>query len=155
MGDKLPLQERVHPGCAIRACYGCGADNALGLRIKSFMEGDEGVCVWRPEPHHCSYPGYLNGGITCTLMDCHSAWTAFALESRKLGLDMSSSPEMPTGWTRAMHVEFLKPIPIDGEVVLRAKVIKSGKTSRTVACSVYSGEAECVKGEVTMVMSGA
>jgi acyl-coenzyme A thioesterase PaaI-like protein len=155
MPNDLPLQERLHPECPIRACYGCGADNAHGLKIKSFLQGDEGVCRWRPEPHHCSYPGFLNGGIACTLIDCHSAWTALALESREKGFEIESGPEIPTGWTRAMHIEFLKPVPLTEEVVLRAKVIKSGRTSRTVACSVYCNGAECVKGEVTMVMAGA
>lgn len=155
MTTELPLQERLHPENPIRACYGCGSDNAHGLRIKSHMEGDEGVCVWKPAAHHCSYPGYLNGGITCTIIDCHSAWTAFAAESSEKGFDMQASPDLPTGWTRAMHIEFLKPIPLEAELTLRAKVVKSGRTSRTVACSVYCNGTECVKGEVTMVMSGA
>ena len=155
MSNDSPLQERLHPESPIRACYGCGADNARGLRIKSFLEGDEGVCRWRPEPHHCSYPGFLNGGVSCTLIDCHSAWTAFAVECREKGLDLESSPEVATGWTRAMHIEFLNPIPLNEEVVLRAKVVKTGRSSRTIACSLYCKDKECVKGEVTVVMKGA
>jgi acyl-coenzyme A thioesterase PaaI-like protein len=148
------LQDLIHSDAAIRGCYGCGTDNSNGLRIKSVLDGDEGVCRWRPERHHTSYPGFLNGGIACTLIDCHAAWTAFALECRERGWDVRSEGSLPTGWTRAMRVEFLNPTPIDAELVLRARLVKKGRTSRTVACSIYAHDRECVRGEVTLVMQG-
>ncbi len=80
MPDEFPLQDRLHKDHPIRACFGCGADNISGLRLKSFVEGDEVVARWKPQPHHNAYPGYLNEGIACTLIDCHSACTASALE---------------------------------------------------------------------------
>ena len=87
-------------------------------------------------------------------MDCHTAWTAFAVYCREEGIDITKGINLPTGWTRALWVEFLKAVPMDGELVLRARVIKKGTTSRTVACSIYANGVECVKGEVTMVMTG-
>jgi acyl-CoA thioesterase FadM len=66
---------------------------------------------------------------------------------------MAASPKLPTGWTRAMRVEFLKPVPLSEEVLLRAHLVKKGRTSRTVVCSLHCNDAECVKAEVTMVMS--
>ena len=50
-----------------------------------------------------------------------------------------------------MNIEFLKPAPINAEIVLRAKLVKKGTKSRTVLCSLYSGDKECVRGEVTLV----
>jgi hypothetical protein len=152
MDKQIPLQDLIDKNAPIRNCYGCGADNHKGMRLKTFLEGDEGVSHWNPEPHYCSYPGFLNGGVACSLIDCHSAWTAFALECRENGLDLSADPNLPTGWTRAMSVEFLKPTPIDSELTLRAKIIKKGKTSRTLTCSLFSGDLECVRGEVTIIM---
>jgi acyl-CoA thioesterase FadM len=87
-------------------------------------------------------------------MDCHSAWTAFATHCREEGIDMAKGSNLPTGWTRALKVEFLKAVPMDVDLVLKARVIKRGKTSRTVACSIFANDEECVKGEVTMVMTG-
>lgn len=148
------LQDIIHPQAPIRSCYGCGADNSRGLRIKSVLDGEEGICTWRPQPYHCSYPGFLNGGIACTLIDCHAAWTAFALECREKGWDMHAQAVLPTGWTRAMKVEFLRPAPLDTELLLRARMTKKGRTSRTVECSLYANGQECVRGEVTLVMQG-
>jgi acyl-coenzyme A thioesterase PaaI-like protein len=154
MPGRIPLQEQLHRAAPIRACYGCGADNEKGLGLKSFLEGDEGVSLWRGQEYHSAYPGFLNGGIACTLIDCHSAWTAFALECRDKGLDIGSSADLPTGWTRALSVEFLKPTPLHADLVLRARVIKTGRTSRGVACSIYANGEECVRGEVTLVFGG-
>ena len=152
MDKSIPLQDRLNGDAEIRSCYGCGAGNPRGLQIKTFLEGDEGVSKWRPQEYHCSYPGFLNGGVACTLIDCHCAWTAFAVECRDQGKDIEQATDIPTGWTRAMNVEFLKPAHLDSEVVLRAKVVKKGRTSRTMTCSLYSHDEECVRAEVTLVM---
>jgi acyl-coenzyme A thioesterase PaaI-like protein len=155
MSEAVPLQDRLKPENPIRKCYGCGTDNTLGLQLKSRMEGDEGIGRWHAQEHHCSYPGFLNGGIATTLIDCHSAWTAFASYCKELGLDMDKDSDLPTGWTKALNVEFLKAVSIDSEIVLRAKVVKQGTTSRTVTCSIFAGDDECVRATVVMVMKGA
>ena len=153
MSDVKAVQDLICKDDPIRGCFGCGADNPEGLRIKSFVEGDEGIARWRAQEHHQAYPGFLNGGIAATLIDCHSACTAAAMEGRERGIDLEKEPErFPPGWTRALSVEFLKPVPIDKELTLRARVVKKGKKSRTIACSIYVDGEECVRGEVVMVM---
>ena len=127
MADRIPLQDRLNPEAEIRHCYGCGADNKKGLQLKSFFERNEGIGTWQPEEHYCSYPGFLNGGVATTLIDCHSAWTALPAECHERGIDMEQGAGLPTGWTRALKIEFLKPARLDTEVVLRARVIKKGR----------------------------
>jgi acyl-coenzyme A thioesterase PaaI-like protein len=147
-----PLQDLIGPNAPIRNCFGCGTDNAHGMKIKSRLVGDEGVAVWQPQSYHCSYPGFLNGGVAGTLIDCHSAWTAYALECRERGVDVASAKDVPTGWTKSLKLEFLKPTPLDGELTLRAVLEKKGNTSRTVRCSIWAKDQECVRGEVVMIM---
>ena len=60
------VQERYAPH---NRCFGCGPANEQGLRIKSFIEGDELVCEWSPAPHHEAFAGEVNGGIIGTLFD--------------------------------------------------------------------------------------
>ncbi|MFH0823269.1 MAG: PaaI family thioesterase [Pseudomonadota bacterium] len=151
-----PMQDEVHPDNPIRGCFGCGADNHEGLQLKSYVDGDQVKAKWRAKPHHESYPGFLNGGIAAALIDCHSAWTAMAADCMEQGLDLSQNPDtLPAGWTRAMTIEYLKPVDLNTEIELRAHLIKKGAKSRTIACSLYSGDTECVRGEVTIVMTGA
>jgi acyl-CoA thioesterase FadM len=89
------------------------------------------------------------------LVDCHSACSAAALDYRERGLDPGlEADRLPSGWTRAMNIEFLKPTPIDTELTLKARVIKKGRKSRTVSCSLYANGEECVRAEVVVVMAG-
>ncbi len=67
------LQEQYAPDMI---CFGCGPANPKGLHVRSFVDGEELVAEWTPEPHHEAFPGVLNGGIIGTLLDCHCNWTA-------------------------------------------------------------------------------
>ena len=149
----LAWQDRIrqdHPG---RRCYGCGADNPKGLHLKSHVQGDELVAHWRAQEHHLSYPGFLNGGVAATLMDCHAVCAAFVAELKELGLDPGEAPQrLPAGWTKAMSLEFIKPVPLSEEISLRAKVVGKGDKSRQVQCSLYVDGQECVTGDLTIIM---
>jgi hypothetical protein len=68
------LQEPYAPAVV---CFGCSISNEKGLRIRSFATSDaETVAEWQAEKHHEAFSGMLSGGITGTLLDCHSNWTA-------------------------------------------------------------------------------
>ena len=147
------LQDLIPLNNPIRGCYGCGADNPHGLHVKSFIQGDEGIAHWQPMEHHQAFPGFLNGGVAATLIDCHSACTAIALDCIDRGLDPENDVDKwPDGWTKAMTVEYLRPTPINKEITLRAKIVKKGRKSITVACSLFADGEECVKGEVVIVI---
>ena len=139
--------ENVYSGC-----FCCGPENTSGLRIKSFWNGEEGVCRWRAQPKHIGIDGLLNGGIIAALIDCHSFWTGLASlyqsEGRKLG---EGKPEKI--FTGSINIRYLHPIPIDAEVELKAQLTKTGNRSRVVTCSVKAGKKECARGEVTLVLA--
>ncbi len=133
-------------------CFGCGPGNREGLRIKSYWEGEEAVCTYRPEHHHSAGPPqFLNGGIIATLIDCHSVCTAIAnayrLENRPIG----SAPHI---WsvTAKLNVTYLHPTPLDGPVTLRARIIEAGPKKTLVQCRLFAkpGE-ECARGDVMAV----
>ncbi|MEP6993416.1 MAG: PaaI family thioesterase [Acidobacteriota bacterium] len=107
-------------------CFGCGPANAQGLRIKSFVSGDELIAQWSPQPHHEAFPGVLNGGICGALLDCHSNWAATHHLMRQSG---SATP--PCTVTAEFHVVLKRPTPMDGPLHLRARVVESG-TDRAV-----------------------
>src|SRR5262249_45623012 len=67
------VQDRFAPASV---CFGCGPANASGLRIKSFPADDGGlVATWRASAAQEAFPGFVNGGVIATLLDCHSNWT--------------------------------------------------------------------------------
>lgn len=115
--EKQSLQERYAPN---GVCFGCGVTNEKGLRIRSFVEGDEVVCRFKPEPHHHAFPGVLNGGIIGTLLDCHCNWTALHHLMVKSGADKA-----PCTVTADYSISLKRPCPADVEVLLRAHVVES------------------------------
>lgn len=131
-------------------CYGCGSRNEHGHRIKTVWEGDETVTRFRPEPFHTSVPGFAYGGLIASLIDCHSTGTAAAAMYRQAGRGMDTLPAFRFV-TGSLHVDFLKPTPIDGELVIRGRVqaIKGRKV--IVETTVWAGDVVTARGEVVAV----
>jgi acyl-coenzyme A thioesterase PaaI-like protein len=132
--ERQALQDRY---AARSICFGCGPANAQGLRIKSFVEGEEVVADFTPEPYHHAFPGVLNGGIIGTLLDCHSNWTACHHLMVKGGL-----VEPPCTVTADFHVKLRRPTPMR-PLRLRARVAESGDARAIIEAELT------VDGEVT------
>jgi acyl-coenzyme A thioesterase PaaI-like protein len=124
-----PLQDRY---AKQSICFGCGPANEHGLRIKSFVDGDDFVCRFAPEPYHHAFPGVLNGGIIGTLLDCHSNWAASIHLMQKGNLDAP-----PCSVTADFLVTLKRPTPM-GEVLLRARVVESTDTKAIVEATLES-----------------
>ena len=151
MNENKAFQDLVPKGSPRRYCYGCGADNEQGLNIKSYWEGDEGVCRWKPKPHHSSGPpGSLNGGVAATLIDCHSVYTAVATAYRLEGREMGEGEDIDYA-TVKLTVTYLRPTPMDTTLELRSRMVKKGNRSITVETVLAAEGEECVRGEVVAV----
>ena len=132
-------------------CFGCGADNNLGLHIKSYWQDDESVCIYQPEPHQTAGPAHLlNGGIIATLIDCHCVGTALSHGYASEGREVGSAPEI---WyaTGKMEIRYLRPTPIDAPVELRARVVDTTERKTTVACTLASGGQITAEGDVVAI----
>jgi acyl-CoA thioesterase FadM len=75
-----------------------------------------------PKPYHIAIPGYVYGGLLASLIDCHGTGTASAAMYKSLK-DQDPSTEPNTRFlTGSLHVDYLKPTPINVELEIRAKV---------------------------------
>ncbi len=128
-------------------CYGCGRLNRDGLQIKSYWEGDESICRFTPLPHHTAMAGYVNGGIIASVIDCHGTGTAAAAAYRAAGRDMGTEPDLRFV-TASLHVDYLRPTPIDAPMELRGKV-KEIRGRRVIVSITLSSKGQvCATGEV-------
>jgi acyl-coenzyme A thioesterase PaaI-like protein len=134
------LQERYAPR---NACFGCGPSNPKGLRLRSFLDGDAVVADFQPEQHHEAFDGMLSGGITGTLLDCHSNWAAAHHLMRQGGL---ATP--PCTVTADFHVKLLRPTPTDAPVHLVARVVESSADRAVVEATLEA------RGKVTATCRG-
>ena len=133
-------------------CYGCGRLNEHGLHIKSYWDGDESVCRFRPRPYHTAMAGYAYGGLIASLIDCHSTGTAAAAAYRAAGREMGTEPELRFV-TGSLPVDYLRPTPVDAELEVRGTV-EEIKGRKVVVVSTLSANGEvCARGRVVAVQA--
>ena len=131
-------------------CYGCGRLNSDGHRIQTFWDGDETVTRFKPQPYHTAIPGYVYGGLLASLIDCHSTGSAAAAMYRAQGREMDSEPPLRFV-TASLHVDYLKPTPLDGLLELRGRVKEIKGRKVLIETFVYAGQVATVRGEVLAV----
>lgn len=131
-------------------CYGCGHLNNYGHQIKSYWDGDESICHFKPEPYHIAVPGFVYGGLIASLIDCHSTGTAAAAKYREENREMDTQPAFRFV-TASLKIDYLKPTPIDTTLELRGRVkdIKGRKV--LIAVNLISEGQICAKGEVLTI----
>jgi acyl-coenzyme A thioesterase PaaI-like protein len=132
-------------------CYGCGKLNEHGHQIKSYWDGDESVAFYLPKPYHISVPGYVYGGLLASLIDCHGTGTAAAaLYKAAKEQDPNAEPNTRT-LTASLHVDYLKPTPLNVQLEVRGKV-KEHKGRRVVVEEwIIANGVITVRGEVVAV----
>ncbi len=116
-----------------KMCLVCGLKNSLGLKAHFYeLENKELVAVFKPIKEHQGYPDRLHGGIISAILD----------ETIGRAIMMNYEEDV---WfvTVEFNVRFKKPVPIDEEINVSARVTK--ETSR-----MYEGNGEIVlkSGEV-------
>ncbi len=137
------LQERYAPK---NECFGCGPANPKGLRIRSFVEGDEVVARWHAQPHHLAFEGMLNGGIIGSLLDCHSNWTAAYHLMKQAG-----APTPPCTVTAEYAIKLRRPTPLAAELTLRAHVVESQADRAVVEATLEAEGKVCATCRGTFV----
>lgn len=131
-------------------CYGCGRLNEHGLQIKSYWDGDESVCRFQPRPYHLAIPGYVYGGLIASLIDCHGTGTAAAAMYRAQGRAMDTEPPLRFV-TASLHVDYVRPTPIDATLEVRATVKELKGRKVIVSATLSAGGVVCARGEVVAV----
>ncbi|MCU0640385.1 MAG: PaaI family thioesterase [Candidatus Krumholzibacteria bacterium] len=132
-------------------CYGCGRLNEDGLQIKSRWDGDETVAVFTPRPCHTAVPGFVYGGLIASLIDCHGTGTAAAAAYRSRGREMDTEPALRFV-TASLHVDYLRPTPIDGPLELRGRIEEIKERKVVVTETLSAGGEICARGRVVAVL---
>ena len=131
-------------------CYGCGRLNTHGHQIRTEWDGDETVTRYTPQPYETSVPGFAYGGLIASLIDCHSTGTAAAAMYRQEGRDLDTLPAFRFV-TGSLHVDYLKPTPIDGPIEIRGRIKEIKGRKVIVETSVLAGGVTTARGEVVAV----
>lgn len=131
-------------------CFGCGRLNDEGYHLRSFWVDDTSEARFTPKPYHIAIPGWVNGGLLASLIDCHGTGTAAAAAYRAEGRAMDTLP-VHRFVTASLRVEYLKPTPLGPELTLRGRVRSVSRRKVIVDITVGVGEEITVRAEVIAV----
>jgi len=131
-------------------CYGCGRLNERGLKIKSYWDGENSICKFKPHPYHTAFPKFVYGGLIASLIDCHGTGTAAAAAYRAEGREMDTDPPLRYV-TASLHVNYKKPTPIDTTLVLKGSVKEITEKKVIVEVILSANDEICAVGEVIAV----
>jgi acyl-coenzyme A thioesterase PaaI-like protein len=121
-----------------KKCFVCGLENHSGLNA-SFYEMNNKclVGIFSPLEDHQGYPGRLHGGLAGTLLD------------ETMGRSIMIEDENFWGVTIDLSLKFRKPVPLDKEIKVIARMISN--TSRIFEAE---GEIRLENGEVAISGTG-
>ena len=88
--------------------------------------------------------------LIASLVDCHSTGTAAAAMYRAEGRAMDTLPPFRFV-TGSLHVDYLKPTPLEGELELRGRVKEIKGRKVVVETTVLAGGVATARGEVVAV----
>ena len=91
-------------------CFGCGAHNAIGLKLVFTRQGDEVRANYHPDERFQGWPGLLHGGITGTLLDEAMSHVAYTTGNTCLTAESS--------------LRIRQPIPLDADLVVSARITR-------------------------------
>lgn len=94
------------------ACFGCGPESSIGLRMEFWQAADGTVVCLQTIPAEYEGPkGWVHGGILATLLD-----ETMSRPVRALGL---------RAVTRQMEIDYLRPVPSGAPIRLEGRITRS------------------------------
>ncbi len=120
-----------------KMCFACGLDNGFGLKSRFYeLETGELLGIFQPAEEHQGYPGRLHGGLAATILDETIGRTMMIHQSDGIW-----------GVTVDFSMRLKKPIPLDGEVRVLARVTKDGKR-------IFEGSGEILLADGNIAVEG-
>lgn len=118
-------------------CFVCGLENDFGLKSYFYeLENGELIARFCPAEAHQSYPGRLHGGISAAILD--ETIGRAIINHQSAGL---------WGVTLEFSMKFRKPVPLDQEVLVRARVTSENKRT-------FEGSGEIVLADGAVAVEG-
>ena len=103
-------------------CFGCGADNPIGLRLQYRRIGDTVVTEFTPGDEHEGWPDIVHGGIITTLL--YEVMENFAYRNGTIAM------------MRSMHTSFRRPAKIGERITATARLEESADREMSVTATL-------------------
>ncbi len=90
-------------------CFGCGAQNRIGMRLRFFVEAGAAISTLRLARRFQGPHGFVHGGVIAALLD----------EAMSKAIHASARGASIMALTRQMETEYLRPTPLGASLRLR------------------------------------
>lgn len=111
-------------------CIGCCPTNEAGLKMEFYEDGDDVVCLWKPEARYQGWTDVLHGGIQALLLDETSGWVV----SRKL---------QTAAVTAKMELQYKKSISTNEECLeIRGRILSQRRNIAEIEACIYDSKKE-------------
>jgi uncharacterized protein (TIGR00369 family) len=113
---------------AANHCFGCGAANVAGLKLRFELDVDEKRTHGRFAlgPNYAGGGGFAHGGIIAVVLDEAMGKLSKLTEERAVTAEMS--------------VEYRKPVPVDQEIVVQGWQTEEKGRNRFRAAEIHDGQ---------------
>jgi acyl-coenzyme A thioesterase PaaI-like protein len=121
-----------------KLCFVCGLENRYGLKSRFYeLDNQEIVALFVPAEEHQSYPGRLHGGIAAAILD------------ETIGRAVLNHQETELwGVTLEFSMKFRKPVPLDQEIKVVARITEENKRS-------FTGTGEIILADGSVAVEGS
>ena len=120
-----------------KMCFVCGMKNSFGLKARFYeLEDGQLMAIFDPADEHQGYPGRLHGGIAATILD----------ETIGRAIMLAHSDNI-WGVTVDFSMKLRKPVPIEGEIRVLARIVSESKRS-------FQGEGEILLADGQVAIEG-
>jgi len=102
-------------------CFACGVNNPAGLKLKFTKDGDTARSEFTVSERHEGWPGFLHGGIICTILDEAIAYACF--------------PQTKSVTAKA-EFRFRQPAPVNVPMVATATLVKKTRKLLTATATL-------------------
>lgn len=125
------------------SCFGCGADNPLGLSL-SFETDPEKDAAWtefQPLPFMAGGIGMMHGGFIALLLDEVSSKVLSALGK--------------TGVTRNIEVSYEKPVSLSRPIRIEAKLVRLERRKHFIEAQILNSDGDVLAKSHALFLSFA
>lgn len=109
-GKLSPCPEELPP---YKGCFVCDKDNACGLQLQFYLDGDRAYAEFVPSGRFQGYTGMLHGGIISTLLD-----EVMVKAISGQGVDVV---------TAKMETRFRRPVPLGRKLFVEGRIVSARK----------------------------
>ena len=108
-------------------CFGCSRSNIKGLHLR-FWQSKKGCLTRCAIPDYlCGIDGLVHGGIITLLLEEVAQWTIIGRLGR-------------FGITREISVRYLKPVPINTEIIVEAQIISQDEKNIVLRSTIHDSD---------------